>query len=605
MFNEKKINRLHRIYPLLFTVFGAYVLVCRFASFLEETAELTPFFTTADFWRECMLKPAGFLTYAGSLFTSFFLYPWMGAALFIGILLWLAFSVKRCFKVPDVWDGIVLVPSLMLLLNYTEQGYMIYLSKTPGEVFILPVGLCFTVWLAATYRRLKGGWMRNSLILLTAFAGYPLLGAYALAALLLYATVETASPTINRTLFSLTRSAAALLLILGTPYFFFGLYTRSSLSALYLAGLPDYSRTFPEALLWLPLSASMLLIIFLFASHRFKPNAKVAESLSATVFLFALICSFFFSYRDANFHSLLSMQKAVDRGEWKKVISIAGDTKEEPTRLQVLYTRLALQKTGQAGERMFTFPDGNASCRSPREYPYLRLMGAHSLYYYYGYVNFAYRWCMEDMVEYGKRPAYMKYMTLCALVNGEKVLAKKYIEALKHTLFYGSWAKKYEIYLDDLSLISGEREMNALRPLMSYESILDSDGGQTENYLTRSFALMEGGSRELVELSLQNNMLLKDIKAFWPRFFALLPTFKEKIPLHYQEAALLFSALEQEIDISRLPIERHVKQRFQALIEASQKNGNRGNEYNKKALASLYGDTYWFYYFFVNTPDIQ
>ena len=291
------------------------------------------------------------------------------------------------------------------------------------------------------------------------------------------------------------------------------------------------------------------------------------------------------TYKDTNFLATLQMKQAAEEGNWEQVLQVSRANQEIPTRLQVCLTRLALYKTGQMGDQLFAYPDGAATPKAPLQQQWLRLMGAPLLYYHYGKTGFAYRWAMEDLVEYGMRPSYLRTMHRVAILNGETALADKYADALRHTLFYKE--KTEDI----------EREAQEIRPLLNYTDQLDGDNGLVEFYLLQSFALMEGGSRQMVELSLMCSLITKQFDQFWPRFMALLPTWKDGIPRHYQEAALMVAQLQGGVNTDELPIDDSVRQRFARLVEASAQLGdNAGNAYR---LRPEFGDTYWYYYFFV------
>ena len=120
--------------------------------------------------------------------------------------------------------------------------------------------------------------------------------------------------------------------------------------------------------------------------------------------------------------------------------------------------------------------------------------------------------------------------------------------------------------------------------------------------MTRSLAEIQalaGGPPALVELSLQFNMKQKDIAEFWPRFMLYART-HDRLPVHYQEAALLFSALENEVDWHRFAIDPEIAERFERFMTMARQNSNYSEEYNRKAFHKDFSDTYWFYYFFIN-----
>jgi hypothetical protein len=315
-----------------------------------------------------------------------------------------------------------------------------------------------------------------------------------------------------------------------------------------------------------------------------KP-AIVGLLISAVCFIVSGVVAYQNSFRDQNFLNTLRMKHSAEEGCWEQVLQIAKDGEEEPTRAQVCLTRLALFKTGRMGDELFAYPDGSAAYNAPKQNQWLRLMIGPLLYYHYGKTGFAYRWAMEDLVEYGERPAYLRYMHSVARLNGEEALAKRYERVLARTLFYKDVC------------VREDEEAKSIRPLLNYTDQLDGDDGLVEFYLLNSFALSEGGSREMVELSLMNGLITKTLTGFWPRFLALLPTWNGHIPTHYQEAALMVAQLQGGSPISEIPIDPTIGQRFQRLVEASARMGD--NAANAIALRPEFGDTYWYYYFFV------
>jgi hypothetical protein len=321
-----------------------------------------------------------------------------------------------------------------------------------------------------------------------------------------------------------------------------------------------------------------------------SPDATGAKRIvrlvvSVVLFVGSAIAAYTYTFRDPNFLNTLRMKHAAEDGAWDQVLQIARDGDQEPTRAQVCLTRLALFKTGRMGDELFTYPEGAAAYEAPQN-QWLRLMIGPLLYYHYGKTGFAYRWAMEDLVEYGERPAYLRYLHSVARLNGEEALAQRYQRSLARTLFYKDVCEREE------------QEAAAIKPLLNYTDQLDGDNGLVEFYLLNSFALSEGGSREMVELSLMDGLITKNLTGFWPRFMALLPTWQGHIPTHYQEAALMMAQLQGGSPLRDLSmIDPAIQQRFQRLVEASARMGD--NAANATVLRPEFGNTYWYYYFFV------
>ncbi|MCD8235539.1 MAG: DUF6057 family protein [Prevotellaceae bacterium] len=609
----------HFVYPILFAVFGIYVLLLELPDYLYETAAMTPFYTTDVFIHGMTDRCGGLLAFASSFLQSCFAVPWIGAVCMMAVLTIVPYVLKKLFPLDtQASDLLYWLPSFAMLLNYTQLGYMIYILKSPAVAFVLPLGILAALLLVWVFRlvchvdNILGKISGTVWIVAVSTLGYYALGFYALFSLLMVAVLLWEKPKDDAAVNTPLSVFYTILIAVAfsVPYLFYesGLLPIR-IETVYFVGLPDYQWTGAEKSLWYPLIFSLVWILLLSASSwlvRHEKKEKAGKSFLPAAFFFlcfvgAGYITYSNTYRDANYKQILKMKHAVERGEWDSVLDVArsadlsSDDYVSPTRLQVLFTRLALYKLGRAADELFRYPDGDTPYNAQRVHQYLRLIGGHSLYYHYGKLNYSYRWCMEDMVEYGKRPEYLKYMLRCAVMNGEQELARKYADMLRSNPFCKDFVSRY--YVSPSSEV--KKEFADIEKLLNYETLLDGDGGLIEVYLLNSYALMEGGTREMVDLSLLSCLILKDIDGFWPRFFRLLPTFPDgQIPRHYQEAALLFSQLKQSVDISRLPIDEEVRTRFERLVEASANNSQYGDEYNRSALRSSFGDTYWYYYFF-------
>lgn len=582
---------------LAFSVLSLYLLGVELKPFLIETAALTPFYTTTSFIADMMSMPCGFVGYIASMMQSCFAMPWLGALLLTLLLVALAESMRRVFKVSAAWSGLCLVPSFMLILNYTEVGYMLWLVKTPALAFTMPLGMLISIGLTATALVFHKLWIKLVLIVLYATVGYWLFGLFGLLACLFVVLPIITEAIRTRQWKHLSIILGILLLALVLPRVMYGqgLFTMR-VQDIYVAGLPDYIWNDAERYLYYPALVAIASCLLL-STTLFTQKNIVCLIVSLIGMIVAAICLFNYTYRDSNFFDTLEQKQALEQGDYERVLDIARTAETPPTRIQVMLTREALWQTGQAGDKIFAYPDGDTPCNSPRQFQYMRLLCGRLFYYLEGKVNYAYRWCMEDMVEYGRRPDYLCYMTKCALVNGEWKLADKYLDALDHTLWYKDFATKYRTYVTYHSLVAKDKEMSAIKPLLRYNDVLDGDGGLIELFILNSYAYSTGGSREIVERALMNSLIIKNLDNFWYRFMALLPGWNGQIPVHFQEAALMVAQLQGGVDTSKLPIDNAIRERFAQLVEKSGQNGD--NASNAYMLKPEFGDTYWYYYFFV------
>lgn len=578
---------------VVFAVLACIVLlVCNY-NYLQKIEDLSIFMSGSEWFSECMRRPAGLLTWFATFLTQFLYYPWLGATVLIVLLLMLWWLIYRSFALPRTLFPLAGVVPALLLLTVLTPGYLIFLMKTPGFVFSGVLGVALAVAVYGLYRRLTGRFYR-ALVLVAVVLAYPLFGFYSLLAAGLCLLHELVA---DRCLWLM---ALAVVLAAAVPqlYFYFG-DAHVMQSRIYIAGLPRYGAE--SSALWWPWIACFCLLALQALGGRALGNLgkKGLGALAAGCLLpaAAMVALVLCSYRDANFNVYLKMDRAVQDGDYAAALAAARSLKEEPTRVTGLYTHLALQRMNLAGDSLFTFPFAAAEYASPRPDMALLTTCSRSINFGFGRINDCYRWCMEDMVEYGPRVDYLKYMSKCALLNGEYDLARRYLRKLSRTMFHKDWAERYMAYADNPESMDSDPELSKMRPLMAHGNYIGGDGALVESYLSASLAGMAGGPPELLELSLQFNLIRKSIQDFWPRFLPYARS-HERLPVHYQEAALLFSTLEGKIDWRNFKIDPAVATRFETFMKMAKANGHNSKDTNRELFRPYFGDTYWYYYFF-------
>ena len=586
------------LYALLFLAAGYGLLLGRMEDYLVETAWLTPFFTTADFARDLLGRPCGLLFYVASALQSCLAWPWLGASLLLAVSAGTAFALRSVCRVRGPWEALCWLPSLASVAGYVQDGWLIYLFKTPAVAFSMPLGLLgaallFRLWSSGRAH----GAFRAAMGLAVALCGWWLTGVYALLACAMFVVGGILPSGQGRRTFGRVFSVAAPVCGLAVPGAFCALgWIRMPLSEAYTLGLPDYAWQDGEWRCWLPWAVAAVMLLLL-PALRFRPWGRLPFLLGPLVFAGGMAASGCRVYDFANFRSVLAMKRAAWQGDWAAVAREAAACKGEPTRFQVALGRLALFRLGRAGDGWFRLPDGDAECVCPRPYPFLRVVAGPLLYWQFGRPNFSYRWCMEHMVEYGERPEYLALMLKCSLANGERRVARKYLEALRDTWFFRSWAERYAPYVEGLRCVDEDEEMRRVRDLVRYDDLLDGDNGAIEAYILRSFALTTGGTRDIMELSLLSRLVMKELDGFWPRFAALLPLYGGRVPVHLQEAALMVRQLQGGPDLGGAGISPEVAARFNRLLRVA---GRYGDAARGGWLKGEFGGTYWYYYFFVN-----
>jgi hypothetical protein len=597
---DRMVRMLNTLMVAVFVLFVLIFSVGLNAEFLRKLQDLDLFAYSAVFFENTLERIGGLSVYVGSFLTQFFYVPWLGSLIYLSLLLLVTYLTAKAFDLKGRTFPLAFIPSLALLLTLTELGYMIYIQKIHGFAYIGILGVLLALSGLILFKKIRKVWVQVVYVAVFLLIAYPVSGVYGLLGgilMLLYAHKKWISSKERRILIPVL---AALVFLISIPLLYYWLvFSQTTLSHLYLVNLPLFFCTGAERILWLPYV--LMAVFFILASLWNKhPNSKLTvldKGLPVTLFVTCLIIVAVFSYQDRNFNTELSMVAASEKGEWNDVLKLARKQQGEPTRLIVMNTNLALFKLGIAGDKIYHYKDGAKAMNSSRQLYDINVAGRF-FYYQYGKLNYCYRWCMEDMVEYGMNVSVLKYFVKCSLMNGETDIAQKYNDILKSTLFYKSWAKNYQPYIDNQKKVSENPEFAAILPLTGYENLLDGDHFMMENFLRNSFAYMVGGPPAIVELSTLFCLEFKDINLFWPRFFYWAQT-HQRIPVHFQEAALLYRHLENKVNLDQLPFDKEVVANFQLFLDYN----NRYASYPEESIRSLYynqfGKTFWFYYFFV------
>ncbi len=571
---------------------------------LWKVQELNLFLDTPLFFKQQMVVPGGMLTYLGTFFTEFFYHAWQGVLLLCawwGLLVWLS---SKAFRVPVKWLTLLLIPVVLLLATNMELGYWIYYLKLRGYYFVATIGL--TLAMAAVWGfRCVPSKVRVAYVVVSALVLYPLLGAYGLLAVVLMGLLSWQHQEMSILHRGINCVVALLLAFLVPKGYYWLVYYQTSIDDIYMAALPVFAmdKTYMQYYVPFVLLGVFYLLLCLPVPAAFKKKADNIV-IWATCQVLLLVGGMTYGvkqfwYRDYNFEKELEMRHALEQEDWEGMVRAAVDLQDEPTRAIVLMKNLALFRLGRQGDEMYHYRTGSKPYNTPLKPNMTQIVG-RVIYYQYGQLNYCYRWCLEDGVEYGWRAEYLKYMTRCALLNEEYAVAAKYIGLLKHTRFHKAWAEEQEQYLRNPEKLNDDKNYAIIKRLKVAEDHLGSDKGLAEMYLMN--VLLDVNTRDplVQELTLLSALWQKDISMFWPRFsnYAMLHA-GEHMPKHYQEAAYLYGHLEQQVDISHMPFDADVVQNYEEFMQLAQRCAGMSEEQMKPIFYPRFGQTFYYEYFLI------
>lgn len=589
--------------PILVLLFALLMTIGQNPDFLWKLQDLDLFAFDKQFLLDQLSKVGGLSMYLASFLNQFFFHPWLGTLVFVALILLIGVLTAKAFGLKGWAFPLAFIPTVALLWCMTELGYMIYCIKVDGYVFNNILGVLFLLSGVMIFKKIEKLRFRAVFTVGYLMIGYPFCGAFALFAglLMLLDTLIRFSKESKRTsIFYVSAMALALVLI---PVFYYRcVFEQLAFGDIYTANLPYFTFKSSEVKLWFPfLTLACCFFVFVFLK---PPKQETIWSKSTPITLLFIVGSLVsvFSYKDHNFNTEISMLRATDDENWQHVLQIAGAQKEEPSRLIVMATNLALIKLGMAGDHMFQYKNGDKEIVSPRFIVPIHIAGS-TFYYQYGIPTYCTKWCMEGLVEYSLSISVLKYSVLSALLNNDFALAKKYNDVLLSTFYHRSWALKHQQYIDHPETIVGAQEFQDILPLTAFKDELNEDYYNLESFLRIHFSTMTEVPNELTELSVLYNMDIKDDKRFWPRLFRWVKLNPGKrIPVHFQEAALLFADLTK-MDISGAPFDGSVVASFKIFLEMVQRYGNYPESAMKELFAPQFGKTYWYYYFFMKGPQ--
>ena len=574
------------------------------ADLLWKVQQHNVFLNSSLFFHQQMVVPGGMLSYLGAFFSQHFYYPWVGVIVICVWWLLLMWLTKRAFIIPEKWMVLTLIPVAILLLANMELGYWIYVIKLRGFFYVPTLGVTAGTALLWAFRLLPEKlWVRAAFILLVALVGYPLMGVYALATVVLMGVMVWRHNANRGT--QITLSLVALLSVLFIPLLYYHfVYYETNLSDIYTAALPVFSIVddYPEFYLPYYFLAAFFLLLTLICHREWKaPKHPVLQwSIQGLVLAAVVGCVYHLWYKDDNFHHELRMQRCVEQADWEGVIEEGKKQDGEPTRSIVMMHNLALSRLGRQCNEMYKFPKGSRKINTPLPI-YMYHVAGRMMLYQYGMMNECHRICMEDGVEYGWNVELLQYMARCAIFNNEKQAARKFLDILRQTCYYGSWADRMERLMNDAKLLASDDETGPITHMMHYTDHLDAVEGWVEKCVMTTLAQHDADDLYFQEQAVLGAMWTREPDYFWPRFEHYYELNGDRpVPRIFQEAAWLFANMQGQEGLEEWELEGGVKENFYSfmkLMEQYRTSPNNGQI--RQFLYDRYGDTYYFEYFFL------
>ncbi len=577
--------------------------------YLWRVQELNLFLDTPLFLKQQMVASGWLLTWLGCYFTEFFYHQWLGVAmltLWWALMLWV---IARAFKVPMKWMAVLLIPLAAVVLMDVDLGYWLYYLKLRGHFFAAAIGTTIAMAAVWLFRLLPDKYLLRPLFVAVATGVlYPLIGFYGLMAALLMALLawRLEATLTSRIITSVTAVAA---IALWPLCYYYLVFCQTNLQNIYWTGLPVFTVIDETAAYYIPYYILVAALVALALMYGRWCRGDVEKPWKWAVCQVVLVVAAVYGvqhfwYKDYNFHKELRMLQFAENGRWDDVLGEAAVTGDEPTRAIVMLKDLALSRLDRQGDEMYRFKNGAKESDAPIPVNMVQVVG-RCVYFNYGQLNFCYRWCLEDGVEFGWRAEHLKYLVRCGLGTGDYRVVRKYLQMLRHTRYHSQWAAHYEQLLNDPGKLASDAEFEQMLHLTRTEDMVASDNALAERFLMNQFVACLSTDSVYRKQAVLAALWTKDIPTFWMHFFNYAPTLLNKhMPTHFQEAAYLYGHLEHNVDISKMPFDEQVKRDYAEFMEMAQRCQGMTNEQMKSMFYPRFGHTFYYDYFLMRNQKL-
>lgn len=527
-----------------------------------------------DYFRESVAVPGGLGDWLGGFLVQFFYYAPLGS-LILSVLLGLVqlLTWKNMEKGSFASYPLSFLPAVAMFLFFCDENALVTAS------------IAMTVSLAAAFilMKIRGTGLRCIITVLLMPAMYMLFGSISFLAPAIVGINSVIRKENKKTIsvFTLAALLMAVAIILAARA-----YSPYPLSRLVFGvHYHRYHNAIP-LLVWV---SALLIPAVMLAASVFRKDRMVVASLIIVILPAACLTPVF---TDMEKERLFAYDFMTRMGQWNKILTTSG--KHAPdSPIAVECTNLALAKTEHMASDMFAFfQNGPAGLLPEFTRDHFSPVPTGTVYYHLGMINTAQTFffeAQEGIPDFQKSARLTQALAKTNLINGDYEVARKYVGALKQTIFYRQWAKETEKLLDNPGQINNVPEYAWLRSVRMKEHDIMFSQEEMDSMLGLLF-IENNANTIAMDYLLAWCLLRKDL----PRFFECHKLLQKGYDArHYQEAVILYWALTHD-GPEGMPdfITQQTGSRFTRFISAYQSGKDEAS------MQKEFGHTYWFYYYY-------
>lgn len=493
----------------------------------QEQSQL--FLLTGDYFLPFLEYPSGLAIYVGEFFTQFFYEIWWGAAI-ISALITAVYSLSYYILSRESHGKKILSTIIAILPALFSSAFML----DRFSLLAMPLALILTLLSYIAYQK----WLKNI-------------------------SNSVAKLTI------LIVSASALFWSLGAISFLFGLFI--ALSELFRKR--DISAISHIALISILPILAYLVVPFplhrLYTSNFYYKILDESPSLKYNQYEEeALLYSFLSRYR-----------------KWDATIKRAN--RSMPTDLASKQILLhALAERDLLLDNLFEYPvSSKKDLLSGQVNDMTEPSSVSDLFFSLGMINQA-ELCIYNMQQlyFGQSIRAYQRLTECNIIKSDYRVAKKYINALKHTLFYKKWAEQMESLMYNEPALASHNYYGPIRNRLMKDTFFHSDG-EIDNILAH--AIMSSTNSNIIYDYLTAFLILSNDL---DKLTKMMNGNKNRMPKVVQEA-LVFYWMTNNPSFDGMPW--NIDQEIMINAVSFMRQLNEGG--NMQSMRPTFGKTYWYY----------
>ncbi|MBQ3245707.1 MAG: hypothetical protein IJB06_03235 [Bacteroidales bacterium] len=528
----------------------------------------------ADYFRESMAIPGGLGDWIGGFLVQFFYHAPAGSlilAMLLGLIQFLTW--KNMEKGSFAAYPLSFLPAIAMFLFYCDENALVTAA----------VAMAASLTLSSALMNIRRTGFRFSTTILLMPVMYYLFGSISI---IVPVVVGIRSAMRKKEMTAiLAFSAAAVLMAVLIPFTARSCCPYPLERLIFGIHYHRYHNAIP-LMVW---TAVLLVPSVLLLAKVMTRDKLAAVSMALVIFPAACLTPVF---TDIEKERLFGYDFMTRMGQWNKILATS-DRHVPDSPIAVECTNLALAKTGHMSSDMFSFfQNGPAGLLPEFTRDHFSPIPTGTVYYHLGMINTAQTFffeAQEGIPDFQKSARLSQALARTNLINGDYEVARKYVRALKQTLFYRKWAKETEKLLDNPGLIDQVPEYAYLRSVR----IKDHDFMFSQEEMDSMLGLLyveNDANTMAMDYLLAWCLLRKDL----PRFFECHKLLKKGYDArHYQEAVILYWALTHDgpDGMPDFITDRTAKSftRFISRLQAG---------VDEASMQKEFGNTYWFYYYY-------